>query len=400
MKILILSTKLPYPPRDGGAIATLNLATGLSEAGYKVVLLAMNTAKHWFNTDLIPEDLQQKITIHTVDVKARIRWPALIWNFLFSSQPYIAVRFKSLQFTYKLRQLITDERPEIIQIEGPYLYYCIPLIHKISNAKIAFRAHNIEHEIWKRRADQSKNPLARYYFRVLSHRILKVEKSMISRADITVPISELDLDKFNNIGLSRPAIVCPVGLDINRYPEPAPLSRIDLFYIGALDWGPNTEGLDWFFANVWRSITDKYPEIELHIAGRNSDFYFKSKKEISGIIINGEIDDAHAFINNHFIMIVPLFSGSGVRVKILEGMLLGRTVITTPVGAEGLDVTDNKNILIASNADEFISFIDKVIESPDLARAIGSSARQYVIENFDNLVIAKQLADFYTEQLK
>jgi glycosyltransferase involved in cell wall biosynthesis len=400
MKILILSTKLPYPPRDGGAIATLNLATGLSGAGYEVVLLTMNTAKHWFNTDLIPADLRQKMTIHTVDVKARIRLPVLLWNFLFSSQPYIAVRFKSMHFKDKLRQLINDEKPEIIQLEGPYLEYCIPLIRKISTAKIAFRAHNIEHEIWKRRADQSKNPLARYYFRVLSHRILKVEKSMISRADIIVPISELDLDKFYDLGLSRPAMVCPVGLDINRYPEPLPLSRIDLFYIGALDWGPNTEGLDWFFVNVWKRITDKHPGIELHIAGRNSDYYFKSKKEISGIIINGEIDDAHAFINNHFIMIVPLFSGSGVRVKILEGMLLGRTVITTPVGAEGLHVTGNKNILIAGSADEYIYLIDKVIESPDLARAIGSAARQFVTENFDNLVIAKHLADFYTEQIK
>lgn len=400
MKILILSTKLPYPPRDGGAIATLNMATGLSGSGYKVVLLAMNTAKHWFNTDLIPADLRQKITIHTVDVKARIRWPALLWNFLFSSQPYIAVRFKSLPFTDKLRQLIKDEKPEIIQLEGPYLDYCIPVIREISTAKIAFRAHNIEHEIWKRRADQSKNPLVKYYFRVLSDRILKVEKSMISRADFTIPISERDLDKFNDLGLSRSARVCPVGLDINLYPDPAPVSHINLFYIGALDWGPNAEGLDWFFTNVWKSITDKHPGIELHIAGRNSDYYFKRKKEISGIMINGEIDDARAFINNHFIMIVPLFSGSGVRVKILEGMLLGRTVITTPVGAEGLDVTDNKNILIASNAYEFISCIDKVIESPVLARSIGSSARQYVIENFNNLVIAKQLADFYTEQLK
>ena len=86
MKILILSTKLPYPPRDGGAIATLNLATGLSGSGHKVVLLAMNTAKHWFNADLIPASLKQKIAINTVDVQARIRWYALLWNFFFSSQ--------------------------------------------------------------------------------------------------------------------------------------------------------------------------------------------------------------------------------------------------------------------------------------------------------------------------
>jgi len=400
MNVLILSTKLPYPPRDGGAIATLNLATGLSGSGHKIVLLAMNTSKHWFNADLIPADLRQKIQIHSVEVKARIRWPSLIWNFFFSSQPYIAVRFKSQQFKDKLRQLIYDEKPDIIQLEGPYLNYCIPVIREVSQAKISFRAHNIEHEIWKRRADQSKNPLLRYYFRVLSDRILRVEKSMISKTDIVVPISNRDLHHFNDLGLSRPSKVCPVGLDIKTYPYPTPISGISLFYIGALDWGPNTEGLDWFFANVWNRIINMHPEIKFHIAGRNPDYYFKRKKGISGIIVNGEVDNAHEFINNYSVMIVPLFSGSGIRVKILEGMLLGRTVITTPVGAEGLDITDNKNILIASTADEFISCIDKLIESPYLASSIGSSARQYVMENFDNLVIAKQLADFYTEQLK
>jgi glycosyltransferase involved in cell wall biosynthesis len=400
MNVLILSTKLPYPPRDGGAIATLNLATGLAGSGHKVVLLAMNTSKHWFNADMIPADLKQKIQIHSVEVKAQIRWPALLWNFFFSSQPYIAVRFKSMKFADKLRQLINDEKPDIIQLEGPYLDYYIPVIHEVSKAKIAFRAHNIEHEIWKRRADQSKNPLLRYYFRVLSDRILRVEESMISQADIVIPISKRDLDNLSYLGLSRPAKVCPVGLDIKTYPDPSPISDISLFYIGALDWGPNKEGLDWFFANVWKRITNMHPEIKLHIAGRNPDYYFKRKKGINGIVVNGEVDNAREFINNYSVMIVPLFSGSGIRVKILEGMLLGRTVITTPVGAEGLDVNDNINVLIASTADEFILRIEKLIESPAISRSIGSSARQYVMKNFDNLVIAKQLADFYTEQLK
>ena len=399
MKILILSTKLPYPPKDGGAIATLNLATGLSSMGHSVTILAMNTAKHWFSPDRIPESIKEKISIRAVDVNARISWPALLLNFIFSTKPYNATRFRSRQFSEKLYQVINAERPEIIQLEGPYLDYLIHPIREISKAKISFRAHNIEHEIWKRRADQSKNPLTRYYFKILSARILKVERSIISRVDLFVPISGHDLENFRKMGLSCPFKVSPAGLDITSYPNPSPFSLISLFFIGALDWGPNTEGLDWFLTNVWNRITKRHPEIEFHIAGRNPH-YFKRKKEIRAVFIHGEVDDAYAFINNYSAMIVPLFSGSGIRVKILEGMLLGRTVITTPVGAEGLDVTANKDILIAGNADEFISHIEKIIASSDMARSIGSSARKFVMENFDNLVIAKQLADFYTEHSK
>ena len=400
MNILILSTKLPYPPRDGGAIATLNLATGLSESGHHVVLLAMNTAKHYFNPVDIPAQLSKIITIHVVDVKAQIQWPFLLWNFFFSEKPYNAVRFHSKQFEFELKEIIRSEKPDIIQLEGPYLDYCIPLIRDISSAKISFRAHNLEHEIWERRARQTKNPLSRWYIKVLSGRIRRLELSIIHNVDMVVPISERDLKRFRDLELNCPAAACPAGLDRSSYPDPAPVSPISLFYIGALDWGPNTEGLDWFFENVWENLSVMHPGIELHIAGRNPDFYFNRKKEIRGVIIKGEVEDAHEFINSHSVMIVPLLSGSGIRVKILEGMLLGRTIITTSTGAEGLDVTDSINILIANTADEFISHIEKLIESPGIARSIGSAARQYVMENFDNLVIAKKLADFYTVQLK
>lgn len=400
MNILLLTYKLPYPPRDGGAIATLNMATGLSGSGHKVKLLAMNTTKHYFDPGQIPEHIRNKITIITVDVKTHIRWPVLLWNFLFSKRPYNAARFHSRQFSDKLKDLIIQEKFDVIQLEGPYLDYCIPLIRKISTAKISFRAHNLEFEIWERRAQQTKNPVIRCYIKVLSERIRKLEQSLVSKIDMIVPISDRDRDGFQKMGLSCPSIVCPAGLDIRSYPDPTPIKDVSLFYIGALDWAPNAEGLDWFFDNVWKRLSLLHPGIELHIAGRNPDYYFSRKKEIGGVIIEGEVEDAHDFMNNYSVMIVPLLSGSGIRVKILEGMLMGRTVITTSTGAEGLDVTDNRNILIANTADEFLAQIEKLIRSPETARSIGSAARQFVTKNFDNLVISKKLVDFYTLQQK
>jgi glycosyltransferase involved in cell wall biosynthesis len=400
MNILILTSKLPYPPRDGGAIATLNIAAGLSDSGHHVTLMAMNTSKHYFNPGRIPEQLNNKITIIAISVKTRIQWPALLWNFLFSKKPYNAVRFHSGQFLEKLKDQLINEKFDIIQLEGPYLDYCIPLIREKSKAKISFRAHNLEYEIWERRARQTKNPILRRYVKVLSARIRNLEQSLIGKIDMIVPISERDRNGFLNLGLNCPSIVCPAGLDIRAYPDPSPITGISLFYIGALDWMPNTEGLDWFFDNVWKRLSVMHPGIELHIAGRNPDLFFRGKKEIGGVNIEGEVEDAHAFINNHSVMIVPLLSGSGIRIKILEGMLLGRTVITTSTGAEGLDVTDGRNILIANTADEFLAQIDKLIRDPGTAKSVGSAARQFVTENFDNLVITKKLADFYTLQQK
>lgn len=400
MNILILTNKIPYPPKDGGAIATLYIATGLSDSGHHVTVLSMNTAKHYFSADQIPEYVRNKITIVTIHVQTHIRWPVLLWNFLFSRRPYNAVRFQSDLFLDTLKEIIGKEKFDIIQLEGPYMDYCIPLIRMESKAIISLRAHNLEYEIWERRARQTKNPVIRLYIKILSARIRKLEQSLIGNIDLLIPISERDMEGFLKLGLICPSLVCPAGLDIRSYPKPSPITGISLFYIGALDWGPNTEGLDWFFDHIWNRLSVLHPGITLNIAGRNSHYYFSRKKEIKGVIVEGEVEDAHAFINSHSVMIVPLLSGSGIRVKILEGMLMGRALITTSTGAEGLTVTHGRNILIGNTATEFVEQIDTLIKTPDIARSIGSEASRYVKENFDNLVIAKRLADFYKDNLK
>jgi glycosyltransferase involved in cell wall biosynthesis len=400
MNILILTTKPPYPPKDGGAIATLNMATGLAELDHHVTVLAMNTEKHFSPVDKIPRELQEKITFHVVDADTRIRWPLAVWNLFFSHRPYHSVRFRSGSLLQMLRDLLSHNQFDIIQFEGPYLDYCIPIIRKTSKAKISLRAHNIEHEIWERRAAQTKNPFKRFYFSLLSKRINRLERSFLYHADMVIPISVRDHTIFQQLNPDRIYFVCPTGIDIHAYPEPEPVSVFSLFYIGALDWGPNTEGLDWFFKHVWTDLITLYPSMRIHIAGRNSHYYFSGQTRQKGVIMEGEVEDAHQFINSHSVMIVPLFSGSGIRIKILEAMLLGRTVITTTTGAKGLNVTHKKNILIANLPAEFIQYTGELMTDTRQIKMIGKEARRFVKENFDNLVMAKQLAHFYKEQMK
>ena len=287
MNILILTTKLPYPPKDGGAIATLNMAAGLSDLGHHVTMLAMNTSKHHFPANKVPRSLQEKIMFHIVDVNARIRWAAAFINLIFSKKPYHSVRFRSGLFMLKLRDLLTDEQFDIIQFEGPYLDYCVPLIRQTSKAKLSFRAHNIEHEIWNRRAHRSRNPLRRFYFSVLSGRIKRLERSLIHHVDMVIPISGKDYTTFLKLCPDNRYLVCPAGLNIPAYPDPEPVSAFSLFFIGALDWGPNTEGLDWFFKYIWKQLTALYPELKIHIAGRNSHYYFSGKIRHRDVIVEG-----------------------------------------------------------------------------------------------------------------
>lgn len=396
MRILILSTKLPYPPKDGGAIATLGLAEGLADAGAEVTLLAINTKKHYFPVEEIPDRMKKKIRFLAVprDTSPRLL-PALI-NLLFSRRPYISERFKSKAYASRLATLLQEEKFDIVQMEGPYLAHLVPVIRRYANVKISLRAHNIEHEIWERRASHTGSFPERFYFSLLAKRIGKLEKSMARQADLVVAISERDRVRLAKFNPEAATITVPAGIDLRKYKSAPPASEVWPCFIGALDWAPNEEGLRWFINRVMPILREKQPGILVHVAGRNAPKELVSLlRSIPGIQYHGEVDDALDFMRSGSILVVPLLTGSGIRIKILEGMACGMSVITSPVGAEGIDAGDDRHLLIADSPEEFARNIQHTMTDPALRERLGNEARKLAKEKFDTFTIASGLLGFY-----
>lgn len=400
MKILQLTNKVPYPPKDGGAIATLNLSLGLEAIGHQVCMLAMNTSKHHYDIAQIPANITGKIRVEAVDIDTTIRSAAVVSNLLFSSLPYNATRFFSESYANKLIEVLSEEVFDVIQLEGLYLAHYIPLIRKYSKAKIALRAHNIEHEIWQRAAMQEKSLPKRMYFRILARRILKYKKKVLNTYDMLIPITGRDAERFRRMGNTRPMHVSPVGYQITeRKPEPDKVIFPSVGCLGTLDWFPNQEGLIWFVDQVWPEIKKNHPDLPFRIAGRNAPAWLEAYLDNKPVTYLGEIEDAEKFIRETAIMVVPLFSGSGMRVKIIEGMALGKTIVTTSIGAEGIPVKHLENIVIEDTAKGFINRIDQLIHDPHLFKSIGSHASRFIHRHFDNLKICDSLSAFYKKNL-
>ncbi len=396
MNILQLSNKMPYPPKDGGSIATLNLSKGFAELGHKVTVLTMNTSKHYFSVDNIPKNLKSKINFFDVFVNTKINPFNALINLLFSTFPYNAKRFISKDFNNKLINLLLDNDYDVIQLEGLYLCVYINVIRKYSKALIIYRAHNIEHEIWERTTEQQKGFLKKFYLKILTKRIKKFEINLINQYDALVPITERDALNFNKLGNNKPLHVSHTGINISELkPNFSNMEFPSLFYIGALDWAPNQQGLLWFLDNIWLKISDKHKNLKFYIAGRNAPQWFINKLKKGNIFYFGEIDDAYEFMNSKAIMIVPLLSGSGMRIKIIEGMALGKIIISTSIGAEGINITHNKNIIIADTPDGFIDEIDRVLNNKVVFDNIGKNAITFVNNNYDNLTITSSLINFY-----
>lgn len=397
MNILQIHNKVPYPSKDGGSIAVFNLSEGFAELGHNVDILTLNTKKHFVDPVKIQNLLPKKIHIYAVNINTDIKFLKAVKNLLFTNLPYNAERFINKNFKTKLKEILQGKEYDIIQIEGLYMMPYIGIIKENSKAIVSFRAHNIEHEIWEKTFLQEKNTIKKIYLKNLYKRIKKFEINYINKYDLLIPITERDAEHFNLSGNTKKVHVSPTGLNTDKYKFNKQSSDpTKLFHLGSLDWTPNQEGIIWFLKNVWNNIIKENKDLTFTIAGRNAPESliekFKTYKNTDYI---GEIEDALKFIHSQTIMIVPLLSGSGMRIKIIEGMAAGKIIITTSKGAEGIPGINGKDFLIANNAKEFSEQIIKITKNKSLIQEISVSAQSFISENFDNFAISKSLIEFF-----
>jgi len=395
MKILQICNKFPYPLKDGAAIAITYLAKAFNELGHEVTLLSMNTSKHWFDTESLPHDFDHYEALHTVYIDNRIRpFPAL-WN-LFSEKSYHIERFEDAVFEDKLREILQSSWFDVVQLESVYLAPYIPVIRRHSSAIIALRAHNVEYEIWERVASNA-HPMKRWYLKKITPRLKQYEMERLNQYDLLVGITERDVEHFKRLGLQKPAVVSPIGLDCRDYTADDSCFKrpLSLSFIGSLDWMPNQDGLKWFLEEVWEPLlAPHFPEMTFHIAGRTAPAWLRNLRK-ERVVFHGEVNSAADFLNQHAIMVVPLLSGGGMRAKILEGMAVGKVVLSTRIGMEGIAAQNRRECLLADTPEDFLSAIRWCVErGPDLVN-IGHRAQVFCAEHFDNVQVAKRLLETY-----
>ena len=397
MKILLLCNKPPYPASEGGPMAMNSIITGLLDAGHEVKILAVNTEKFHVKESDIPEEYRKKTGIELIDIDLSVR-PLMAFLNLFTKKSYHVERFISDDFKKRLAEVLQKEHFDVVQLEMLYMTPYVETIRKHSKAMIVLRAHNVEHKIWERIAKETKFFLKRWYIKHLAKTLKEYELNALETVDGIAAITRKDAAFFRKY-CSKPIIDLPYGV----YPEEfTPNSEIEgkpkFYHIGSMNWMPNEEGIRWFIDEVLPKTVEKVPNFVYHLAGRNMPEWLKEMKDPHVNVI-GEVPDAKAFVSDHDVAIVPLLSGSGIRIKIIESMAMGKTVITTRVGAEGILYDEEVNIIIAENKAKIVEAIRSLNENPAIAVRIGQAARKLVEETYDNRKIIARLLMFY-EQIK
>ncbi len=405
MRILFLCNKSPWPPKEGGPMAMNMLIEGLIDAGHQVRVLAINSFKYNVAVENIPFAYAEKTGIELIDVDLRIR-PFNAFLNLFTHESYHVVRFDSDKFRARLIGKLRSEEFDVVQLETLFMCPYIDTIREHSGAKIVLRAHNIEHLVWQRIAEETKNPFKKWYIRHLAQTLKNYEQKIIFKVDGIAAITPKDAGYFSemqamhSLHSSIPCIPCidiPFGIDPAKYIDlPGTEEFPSLFSLGSMNWIPNQDGIRWFLQQVWPDVHHQFPDLKYYLAGREMPAWMRSMK-LPNVVVLGEVEDARDFLASKAIMIVPLFSGSGIRVKIIEGMAAGKTIISTAIGAEGINYTHRENILIADAPCEFFEMISLCVKNPEFCRKTGAQARILISDGYNTHILIWKLLAFYQQ---
>ncbi len=394
MRILQICNKAPYPANDGSSIAIYNMSRGFIENGAELHLLTINTKKHYKPDNEIPEDFKRQSNYVSVYRNTDVHAWGAIFN-LFGSQSYFVSRFYFPEFEDRLTDLLQKYDFDWVQLEGLFMGNYIPAIRKFSKAKIAIRTHNIEHLIWERMIAHERNPLKKNYLNIQNSRLKAFELQTLPQADAVVTITEYDKHYFQELGIKTAYFVSPTGILLDRYVQKPELEEpFSVFHFGSMDWMPNVEAVDWFLKEVWKPYFENLPQYTFYIAGRNMPPHLLASS-YQNVKILPDVPDNIAFYNSKQIMLVPLLSGSGMRIKIIEGMAMGKAIISTTIGAEGMPVSAGKNIMLADTAADFARNIKELCNNASLRTELQKNARIFISEKFNNQNLLAALINFY-----
>ncbi len=393
MRVLQLSPKVPWPPEDGGRVASRVLALSLLRAGADVRLLSLNTLKHRVSAAALPDE-SRAVRLETVEHDTSPSAVGFLGSLLRGTS-YNVDRFRSAAFEQRIVAAIREEPPDAVLLESLYLLPCLPALRRATRAPVVLRSFNVEHEIWDRLASGERSLARRTLLSHLARRLRTFEVAALDAPDAIVPVTAEDAETYRRLGAMVPIHVAPVGLEAAAVPDRSGQGeRATIVFLGALDWRPNLEGVRWFLERVWPAVRKAVPEAQLVVGGSNPPAGLERTFPDAGVAFAGRVPDAHAFFASGAAMVVPLLSGGGMRVKILEAMALGVPVVSTRLGATGIEARDGVEIRLADDPEAMATACVELLSDPTAAAGLGRAGRKCVLARFDADVIARDLLEF------
>jgi len=399
MKILLLTPDLPYPSESGAAIRNIGLIRGLAAAGRRPALLSFTEQAVDAETNPLYHLCE---TVDALPLPRRSIGQRLV-KLLLSGRADIEFRLSSQAFDRKLGDLLRANDFDLVQFSGIELGRCLPIIRaNAKNAKVVYDALNAEAELQSivaqvERADRRRLPAA-IYSTIQSRRLARYEGAICQNVDAILAVSDEDRDLLSRYG-GAPIHVLPNGVAAADYAPPLESTRApaQLVFSGKMDYRPNVDAVEWFTAAVFPRIRQRYPQTSLLIVGRNPQARIQALAMDSRVRVTGWVESIQPYLHGATIYIAPLRMGSGTRLKILQAMAAGCAVLSTSIGAAGLNEEARAALEIADGAEAFAEAVNGLLADERRRRELGARARQIVNQHYDWSALTPRLLRVYAE---
>lgn len=388
--ILLLNNRVPFPLKDGGAKATYSLIQGLVHREATVDCFFLNTKKHHQTQREVVKAFDFVEHIETVDINTDVSIIGALKN-LIQGSSYNISRFDRNIVYQRLKEVLSCKKYDVIHFENLFMAPYLSTIRSVSSAKCVLRMHNVEHQIWEKLAQETASPIKRWYLKQLSKQLKKYEVDILPKFDAVIPISLEDTHWAKQI-TNKPLLNLPMGINFDTFRPQKPGKHF--FHIGSMEWLPNRQGCAFLVNEVWPELVKKDPDCHLHLAGKSMDNQFNHWAS-EQIHIHGEVDSAKEFMLKNNVMLIPLKSASGLRIKALEAMGLGIPVISSLIGMSGLLNADNAHFIAAESIDEWVAAILNLSNNHSLHAQMAKEGYTFVQNNYDAQVVSEKLVNFY-----
>lgn len=399
MRILFLTNLLPYPLDNGGKIKTYTTIRALADAGHKIDLVCFteknNIQKEYENQLLQLCQKVEQVYLKLTTAENMQYMMLMAIKSLFSAYSFGLYKYQSGKMKQKLEELCRDNNYECIYFDHLQLCVYKEYLEKIlPNAKMILDEHNCEALIMSRNADKATNLLKKLFLQIESKKLGKFESRILGEMDANIVLSEEDyqeLRKQHKRDFKH--VIIPIGVPDCGMKKSVEKKGdlLNILFLGTLTWEPNNQGLIWFLKNVIPLLERENIKFKFYIVGKNPSVEVcELAKNYDNIIITGYVESVDEYYERCDCMVVPLFIGSGQRVKLIESFSKGMPSVSTEIGAEGLQIENHRNILIANTAEEFRDAI-KEVDNYSIRKTLSIEGRKCYEINYSPEAVATKI---------
>lgn len=441
LKILNLLPRIPTPTVDGGAIAVFYNLLHLKKQGVEVVVAAFESNRH-------PQDAsitRKEFPLYSVEADFKEYGGISAFRNLFDSRPYnLALRFDQPRFAEMLADVKRDHPHfDVVQFDWVYMAPYVKRVKELwPNAKLVLRQHNAEYVIFDRMASNETSFMNRWFLKLQSAKMKRYEAKALYKFDQIITLTDVDKQLFEGLmqqtavgnrladkdnidaGIASktpiresheltsstdevmdsgriPITTLPVGVDLEQFRRNPNAGREKRFLIlGSMGWAPYVQALIWFLHHVWQDFHECCPDWKLRIVGSGAPKEIVDFDGHFNVEVTGFVEDILPELHTAAAMVVPLKSGSGMRVKIIEAMGAELPIITTSVGCEGIPILPERDCIIANTAEELHQALVDFTRRPDSGKGLTDNALQIAKNQFSWDVISRQTVEFYRSIVK